>query len=109
MRIAVIGGSPDHPAHIMDPETSARASLRIWLNGGLPFAFSVPSTRERPTPLPAGFTPSRVPAQAAHRPSPSPPGRAHRGGHPPPAVARALDCDVRHGTMVIPFTGTPRP
>jgi dihydroxyacid dehydratase/phosphogluconate dehydratase len=41
-RIAVIGGSPDHPAHIMDPETSARAALRIWRNGGIPFAFSVP-------------------------------------------------------------------
>src|SRR5215218_9234083 len=41
-RVAIIGGSPDHPAHIMDPGTTARAALRIWRNGGLPFAFSVP-------------------------------------------------------------------
>ena len=41
-RIAIIGGSPDHPAHIMDPETLSRAALRIWRDGGIPFAFSVP-------------------------------------------------------------------
>jgi dihydroxy-acid dehydratase len=41
-RVAIIGGSPDHPAHIMDPGTTARAALRIWRNGGLPFVFSVP-------------------------------------------------------------------
>jgi dihydroxyacid dehydratase/phosphogluconate dehydratase len=41
-RIAVIGGSPDHPAHIMDHETSARAAVRTWKNGGVPFAFSTP-------------------------------------------------------------------
>jgi len=41
-RIAIIGGSPDHPAHIMDPGTGARAALSIWKNGGLPFWFSVP-------------------------------------------------------------------
>jgi dihydroxy-acid dehydratase len=41
-RIAVIGGSPDHPAHVVDPETSARAALRIWQDGGVPFQFSVP-------------------------------------------------------------------
>ncbi|MEK7830758.1 MAG: dihydroxy-acid dehydratase, partial [Acidobacteriota bacterium] len=41
-RVAVIGGSPDHPAHIMDPETTARAAIRIWQNGGVPFAFSTP-------------------------------------------------------------------
>jgi len=41
-RIAVIGGSPDHPAHIMDPGTGARAALAIWKHGGLPFWFSVP-------------------------------------------------------------------
>jgi dihydroxy-acid dehydratase len=41
-RIAVIGGSPDHPAHIMDFETTARAAVRIWQNGGVPFAFSTP-------------------------------------------------------------------
>ena len=41
-RIAIIGGSPDHPAHIMDYETTARATVRIWQNGGVPFAFSTP-------------------------------------------------------------------
>src|SRR5215211_8178822 len=41
-RIAVIGGSPDHPAHIMDPGTGARAALAIWKQGGVPFWFSVP-------------------------------------------------------------------
>ncbi|MFN0112622.1 MAG: dihydroxy-acid dehydratase [Blastocatellia bacterium] len=41
-RIAVIGGSLDHPAHIMDPETTARAAIRIWQNGGVPFTFSTP-------------------------------------------------------------------
>ncbi|MCI0338504.1 MAG: dihydroxy-acid dehydratase [Acidobacteria bacterium] len=41
-RIAIIGGSPDHPAHIMDYETTARAAIRIWQNGGVPFTFSTP-------------------------------------------------------------------
>jgi len=41
-RIAIIGGSADHPAHIVDPETVARAALRIWENGGVPFYFSTP-------------------------------------------------------------------
>ncbi len=41
-RIAVIGGSPDHPAHIMDYETTARAAIRIWQRGGVPFSFSTP-------------------------------------------------------------------
>lgn len=41
-RVAIIGGSPDHPAHIMDPETSSYAALQIWRNGGIPFAFSIP-------------------------------------------------------------------
>ena len=41
-RIAIIGGSPDHPAHIMDFETTARAAIRIWQNGGVPFSFSTP-------------------------------------------------------------------
>ncbi len=35
-RIAIIGGSPDHPAHIMDPGTGARAALAIWKHGGVP-------------------------------------------------------------------------
>ena len=41
-RIAIIGGSADHPAHIMDYQTSARAAIRIWQNGGVPFYFSTP-------------------------------------------------------------------
>jgi dihydroxyacid dehydratase/phosphogluconate dehydratase len=41
-RIAIIGGSPDHPAHIMDYETAARAAIRIWQCGGVPFSFSTP-------------------------------------------------------------------
>lgn len=41
-RIAIIGGSPDHPAHIMDYETTARAALRIWQQGGVPFHFATP-------------------------------------------------------------------
>lgn len=41
-RIAIIGGSQDHPAHIMDYQTSARAAIRIWQNGGLPFFFATP-------------------------------------------------------------------
>lgn len=41
-RIAIIGGSKDHPAHIVDHETVARASLAIWQNGGVPFYFGVP-------------------------------------------------------------------
>ncbi|HEY6401694.1 MAG TPA: dihydroxy-acid dehydratase [Blastocatellia bacterium] len=41
-RVAIIGGSPDHPAHIMDYETTARAAIRIWRRGGVPFAFSTP-------------------------------------------------------------------
>lgn len=41
-RIAIIGGSPDHPAHVMDFQTSARAAVRIWQNGGVPFYFSTP-------------------------------------------------------------------
>jgi dihydroxy-acid dehydratase len=41
-RIAIIGGSSDHPAHIVDPGTTARAALRIWRNGGVPFHFAVP-------------------------------------------------------------------
>ncbi|MFN0087816.1 MAG: dihydroxy-acid dehydratase [Blastocatellia bacterium] len=41
-RIAIIGGSPDHPAHIMDYETTARAAIRIWEQGAVPFSFSTP-------------------------------------------------------------------
>lgn len=41
-RIAVIGGSPDHPAHVVDQGTIARAALAVWDRGGVPFTFSVP-------------------------------------------------------------------
>ncbi|MGQ0602915.1 MAG: dihydroxy-acid dehydratase domain-containing protein [Anaerolineales bacterium] len=41
-RIAIIGGSPDHPAHVMDLETMLKAAARIWEKGGVPFAFSIP-------------------------------------------------------------------
>jgi dihydroxy-acid dehydratase len=41
-RIAIIGGSPDHPAHVMDLDTMLRAALHIWDKGGVPFSFSVP-------------------------------------------------------------------
>lgn len=41
-RIAIIGGSSDHPAHIMDYKTSSHAAIRIWQNGGVPFYFSTP-------------------------------------------------------------------
>jgi dihydroxy-acid dehydratase len=41
-RIAIIGGSPDQPAHILDLETALRAAVRIWQRGGVPFYFSIP-------------------------------------------------------------------
>jgi dihydroxyacid dehydratase/phosphogluconate dehydratase len=41
-RIAIIGGSPDQPAHILDLETASRAAVRIWERGGVPFGFSIP-------------------------------------------------------------------
>lgn len=41
-RIAIIGGSPDHPAHLFDHETTARAAIRIWQQGGVPFSFATP-------------------------------------------------------------------
>jgi dihydroxyacid dehydratase/phosphogluconate dehydratase len=41
-RIAIIGGSPDHPAHISDDRTASKAARRIWTNGGVPFYFSIP-------------------------------------------------------------------
>lgn len=41
-RIAIVGGSSDHPAHIMDFKTSSHAAIRIWQNGGVPFYFSTP-------------------------------------------------------------------
>ena len=40
LRIAIIGGSSDHPAHVMDWDTMLRAAVRIWENGGVPFYLS---------------------------------------------------------------------
>ena len=41
-RVAVIGGSADHPAHVKDWDTVLRAAVRIWQAGGVPFYFAVP-------------------------------------------------------------------
>ncbi|HYF90982.1 MAG TPA: dihydroxy-acid dehydratase [Symbiobacteriaceae bacterium] len=41
-RIAIIGGSWDHPAHIVDLETVYYAALAIWRAGGVPFYFGHP-------------------------------------------------------------------
>jgi dihydroxy-acid dehydratase len=41
-RIAIIGGSSDHPAHVRDWDTVLRAAVRIWQKGGVPFYFAVP-------------------------------------------------------------------
>jgi dihydroxyacid dehydratase/phosphogluconate dehydratase len=41
-RIAIIQGSPDHPAHLFDHEHALRAAARIWQNGGVPFTFGIP-------------------------------------------------------------------
>ena len=41
-RVCIVGGSPDHPAHILDLETALRAAHRIWERGGVPFYFSIP-------------------------------------------------------------------
>lgn len=41
-RIAIIGGSLDHPAHLLDTDHILKAACRIWQNGGVPFTFSFP-------------------------------------------------------------------
>ena len=41
-RIAIIGGSLDHPAHITDWETVLKVAACVWMRGGVPFYFSVP-------------------------------------------------------------------
>ncbi|MFV0322342.1 MAG: dihydroxy-acid dehydratase [Alphaproteobacteria bacterium] len=41
-RVAIIGGSMDHPAHLLDEEYAYRAAKRIWYNGGIPFYFQIP-------------------------------------------------------------------
>ncbi|GAA0578043.1 dihydroxy-acid dehydratase [Caenispirillum bisanense] len=41
-RIAIIAGSADHPAHLLDRAHTLMAAARVWQNGGVPFAFAVP-------------------------------------------------------------------
>ncbi|MCG8473076.1 MAG: dihydroxy-acid dehydratase [Desulfobacterales bacterium] len=41
-RVAIIAGSMDHPAHLVDREHALRATVRIWENGGVPFLFGIP-------------------------------------------------------------------
>ena len=41
-RVAIIGGSSDHPAHILDQGIVLRAAARIWQKGGVPFYFGIP-------------------------------------------------------------------
>lgn len=41
-RVAVITGSPDQPAHVMDHETLLKAVASIWTRGGVPFSFGIP-------------------------------------------------------------------
>lgn len=41
-RVAIICGSSDHPAHIMDDQVRLRFAASIWIQGGVPFSFGVP-------------------------------------------------------------------
>ncbi|WP_245632829.1 dihydroxy-acid dehydratase domain-containing protein [Alicyclobacillus kakegawensis] len=41
-RIAIIGGSWDHPAHVMDLWTVARSALSLWTHGAVPFYAAIP-------------------------------------------------------------------
>jgi dihydroxy-acid dehydratase len=41
-RIAIISGSPDHPAHICDQGALLRAAAAIWRRGAVPFGFGIP-------------------------------------------------------------------
>ncbi len=41
-RIAIIAGSLDHPAHLLDRDHILMAAARVWQNGGVPFTFSFP-------------------------------------------------------------------
>jgi dihydroxyacid dehydratase/phosphogluconate dehydratase len=42
-RVAIVSGSPDHPAHVFDTESSAAAARGIWKRGGLPFSTVMPA------------------------------------------------------------------
>jgi len=41
-RILILGGSWDHPAHVMDLETVLRAAISLWQRGAVPFYASTP-------------------------------------------------------------------
>lgn len=41
-RVAIIGGSSDHPAHVTDGETRLRFAAAVWAEGGVPFSFGIP-------------------------------------------------------------------
>ncbi len=41
-RIAILGGSWDHPAHVMDLETVLRAAMSLWQRGAVPFYAATP-------------------------------------------------------------------
>ncbi|MFO2549470.1 dihydroxy-acid dehydratase domain-containing protein [Alicyclobacillus cycloheptanicus] len=41
-RIAILGGSWDHPAHIMDLGTVLRAAVALWQRGAVPFYAATP-------------------------------------------------------------------
>lgn len=41
-RIAILGGSWDHPAHVMDLNTVLRAALSLWEAGAVPFYAATP-------------------------------------------------------------------
>lgn len=41
-RILILGGSWDHPAHVMDLETVMRAALSLWDHGAVPFYAATP-------------------------------------------------------------------
>ncbi|MCL6599766.1 MAG: dihydroxy-acid dehydratase, partial [Alicyclobacillus macrosporangiidus] len=41
-RVAIIGGSWDHPAHVMDLWTVLRAAMSLWQRGAVPFYCATP-------------------------------------------------------------------
>ncbi|WP_029421270.1 dihydroxy-acid dehydratase [Alicyclobacillus macrosporangiidus] len=41
-RVAIIGGSWDHPAHVMDLWTVLRAAMSLWQHGAVPFYCATP-------------------------------------------------------------------
>lgn len=41
-RISILGGSWDHPAHVMDLETVLRSAMALWQRGAVPFYAATP-------------------------------------------------------------------